>query len=241
MSRLSRAAPAGPGPAPEAAPPAARGAVGIAVYLRRAILDGRYHYGERLPAERRLAASLSSSRGSVREALGVLERENLLIRRVGSGTFVSYRVGAAEDDVAEITSPLELIEVRLAVEPQMTRLATVNATARDIERLAEVLGRLEASGADRNHFSAWDQQFHQSLAEASRNPLMASLYRQINHVRGHAQWHAMKDKVLTAQRIAGYNRQHRALYEALLSRDVETAVRVITAHLEDARRHLLAV
>ncbi len=143
--------------------------------------------------------------------------------------------------MAEITSPLELIEVRLAVEPRMTRLATINATARDIERMAEVLARLEASGADRNHFTGWDQRFHQSLADATRNPLMASLYRQINHVRGHAQWHAMKDQILTPDRIAGYNRQHRALYAALLSRDVEAAVRVITAHLEDARRDLLAV
>ena len=241
MSRLSRAAPGGAAPAREFELPAARGAAGIAVYLRRAILDGRYRFGERLPAERQLAASLSSSRGTVREALRVLEHENLLIRRVGSGTFVSYRGGAGEDDVAEITSPLELIEVRLAVEPRMTRLATVNATARDIERMAEVLARLQASGADRNHFSAWDQRFHQSLADATRNPLMASLYRQINHVRGHAQWHAMKDQILTPARIAAYNRQHRALHAALLSRDVETAVRVITEHLEDARRDLLAV
>ncbi|MFQ5955920.1 MAG: FadR/GntR family transcriptional regulator [Kiloniellales bacterium] len=221
--------------------PAARGAAGIAVYLRQAIRDGVYLYGDRLPAERRLAASFASSRGTVREALRVLEQENLLTRRVGSGTYVSYRPAAVEGDVAEITSPLELIEVRLAVEPDMTRLATVNATARDIEHMAEVLARLEASGADANHFSAWDQQFHQSLANATGNPLLASLYRQINQVRGHAQWRAMKDKILTPARIDGYNRQHRALYEALMSRDVETAVRVITEHLEDARRDLLAV
>lgn len=239
MNRLSRAAPTEAAPTRDFEP--APGAAGIAVYLRRAILDGRYRFGERLPAERRLAASLSSSRGTVREALRVLEHENLLIRRVGSGTFVSYRGGGGEDDVAEITSPLELIEVRLAIEPRMARLATVNATARDIERMAEVLARLEASGADRNHFTGWDQRFHQSLADATRNPLMASLYRQINHVRGHAQWHAMKDQILTPDRIAGYNRQHRALHAALLSRDVETAVQVITTHLEDARRDLLAV
>ena len=51
----------------------------------------------------------------------------------------------------------------------------------------------------------------------------------------------MKDQILTPDRISGYNRQHRSLYEALLSRDVEAAVRVITTHLEDTRRDLLAV
>jgi DNA-binding GntR family transcriptional regulator len=59
-------------------------------------------------------------------------------------------------------------------------------------------------------------------------------------VRGHAQWNAMKDKVLTAPRIASYNRQHRALYQALRIRDGEAAVRVISDHLDEARRDLLA-
>ena len=220
--------------------PAVRGAVGIAAYLRQAIVDGAYLRGERLPAERRLAAALSSSRTTVREALRLLERDNLIARRVGSGTYVTFVPGAAEDDVAEITSPLELIEVRLAVEPHMTRLATISATAKDIESMGKVLVRLETSGADANHFTTWDRQFHQLLAEATHNPLMASLYRQISRVRGHAQWNAMKDKVLTAERIAGYNRQHRELYEALCSRDADAAGRAITKHLRTARRDLLS-
>ena len=220
--------------------PAARGTAGIAAYLRRAILDGVYLYGERLPAERQLAAALSSSRTTVREALRLLEQSHLVTRRVGSGTFASYRPEVDEDEVAEITNPLELIDVRLAVEPSMARLATINATAKDIEAMAKVLVRLEASGGDANHFTKWDREFHQLLAEATHNPLMASVYRHINHVRGHAQWSAMKDKILTPERIAFYNDQHRALYQALRTRDAEAAAAVITGHLDAARRDLLA-
>jgi DNA-binding GntR family transcriptional regulator len=66
-----------------------------------------------------------------------------------------------------------------------------------------------------------------------------ALYRQINEVRAHKQWNAMKDKVLTAERIADYNHQHRSLYEAIRSRDVEAAVAMITNHLHQARRQLL--
>jgi len=69
---------------------------------------------------------------------------------------------------------------------------------------------------------------------------MAEIYRQINRVRGHAQWSAMKDKVLTGARIGEYNRQHGAILEALRMRDAEVAVRVITDHLRDARRDLMA-
>lgn len=220
--------------------PSARGAAGIAAYLRRAIFDGVYRYGERLPAERQLASALSSSRTTVREALRMLEHGALVTRRVGSGTYVSFRPEAAEDEVAEITNPLELIDVRLAIEPPMARLATINATAKDIDAMAEVLTRLEASGGDANYFTKWDRQFHQLLADATHNALMASVYRHVNHVRGHAQWSAMKDKVLTPERINAYNRQHRALYQALRIRDGEAAVRVIADHLDAARRDLLA-
>ncbi len=77
------------------------------------------------------------------------------------------------------------------------------------------------------------------LAECTRNPLMVWLYRQINEVRSHALWDGMKDKILTATRIAEYNRQHRELYQTLHNRDVDAAARIIAAHLDKARRDLL--
>jgi DNA-binding GntR family transcriptional regulator len=49
----------------------------------------------------------------------------------------------------------------------------------------------------------------------------------------------MKDTILTPNRIQQYNRQHRALYEALVSRNIDGAVRIITAHLDKARSDLL--
>ena len=68
---------------------------------------------------------------------------------------------------------------------------------------------------------------------------MVWLYRHINEIRTHAQWTAMRDKILTAQRIGEYNQQHRNLYDAIRSRDVESAVAIVTAHLHYARRQLL--
>ena len=220
--------------------PAVRGAAGVAAYLRRAILDGIYLFGERLPAERQLAEAIACSRSTIREALRILDRDKMVSRRVGSGTYVSYQAETSGDEVARITNPLELIDVRLAVEPEMARLATLNATAKDFEDFEAALLRLEASGGDANQFTKWDRRVHQLLAEASHNPLMASIYRHINHVRGHDQWSAMKDKILTRKRIADYNIQHRKLFQALVLRDSERAVRVITEHLDKARRDLLA-
>jgi len=220
-------------------PDPVRGAVWITTQLRQAILEGRYVHGEKLPAERQFATAFGASRATIRSALIRLETERLVTRRLGAGTFVNFRTRADTEDVAELTSPLELIEVRLGVEPNMVRLAVLNATGRDIERLANAIGRMEQASGDSESFTLWDEEFHELISEATRNPLMVWVYRQINSVRTHNQWTAMKDKVLTPRRIAEYNEQHAALYEAIRTRDVEAAVAIITNHLHYARRQLM--
>ncbi|NIR29076.1 MAG: FadR family transcriptional regulator [Gammaproteobacteria bacterium] len=221
-------------------PAAAAGSAGIVSQLRRAILDGTYGYNERLPPERELASHFEASRGTVREALRQLEEMRLVTRRVGSGTFVSHRQFDAQEDIAEVTSPLELIEVRLALEPHMARLAVINANARNLERMRESLQRVE-NAADPEGFSRADEEFHMVLAECTGNPLIVWLYRHINDVRAHAQWNAMKDQILTPERILEYNTQHRQLYTAVARRDVEAAVNTIKEHIEKAHRDLLGV
>jgi GntR family uxuAB operon transcriptional repressor len=216
-----------------------RGSAWICAQLRQAILEGGYAHGEKLPAERQLAQAYGASRTTIRAALGQLEQERLVSRRVGSGTFVNFRAPSDAEDIAEQTSPVELIEVRLAVEPHMVRLAVLNATARDIDRLSEAVTRMESGSLDAESFTEFDEQFHQLIAEATRNPLMLWLYRQINQVRCHSQWNEMKDKILTSGRIGEYNEQHRALFDAIRSRDVEGAVAIVTNHLYYARRQLI--
>jgi DNA-binding FadR family transcriptional regulator len=223
----------------ELPPTAARGAAEIAARLREAILKGAYARGQRLPAERHLAEHFGTSRSTVRQALLQLEELALVTRRIGSGTFVNHPAEPNEAHVAENTSPLQLIEVRQAVEPHMARMAVAHATARDIESLADALAALESSGADQELFSSADERFHLALAQATDNPLMVWLYRHINGVRGHAQWGEMKRKILTRDNIDLYNAQHRALYEAIRRRDIAAAVRCIDEHLEKARRDLL--
>ena len=216
-----------------------RGSSWITAQLRHAILDGRYAHGEKLPAERQFASAFGASRATIRTALCRLETERLVTRRLGAGTFVNFRAPGNSEDIAELTSPLELIDVRLGMEPNMVRLAVLNATGRDVERLTGAVARMQASSGDSESFTLWDKEFHQLIADATRNPLMVWIYRQINDVRMHSQWSAMKDKVLTVQRIAEYNEQHLALYEAIRTRDIEAAVAVVTNHLDYARRQLM--
>lgn len=216
-----------------------QGVGAISAYLRRAIETGAYSEGDRLPPERQLAVTFEAARSTVRRALDQLEKAGLVSRRLGSGTYVGSAGAAHTADLADRISPLQLIEARLSVEPYTTRLAVLHATRRNLDDMETVLAHAEACVEDKDSFSRWDTEFHLLIAQASGNPLLLSVYRQINQVRLHAQWDAMKEKILTPDVIAGYNRQHRGIFNALNERDAQTALALITEHLEKARDDLL--
>lgn len=219
------------------------GPLAIAATLRNRIVTGTYGYGEKMPTEREMAIAFRTSRATLREALRLLEQGALIQRKVGSGTYVIYQPasdsGQSDADVAETTSPLELVEVRAAIEPRMARLAVLSMTSKDIAGLEEALGHMEAAGADAERFTHWDRIFHQRIADGTRNPLISAVYRQINHVRGHTQWRTIKSAVLTAERIRHYNQLHREIYEAIRAHDTDAACRIVETHMDEARSDLL--
>ena len=211
----------------------------ISAYLRRAIETGAYSEGDRLPPERQLALTFDAARSTVRRALDQLAKAGLVSRRLGSGTYVGASGGPHGADLADRISPLQLVEARLAVEPYTTRLAVLHATRRHLDDMEAVLIRAEGTTDDKDAFSRWDGEFHLMIAQASSNPLLLTVYRQINQVRIHAQWDAMKEKILTPDVITAYNRQHRGILNAMTERDAVTAQALITEHLEKARDDLL--
>jgi DNA-binding FadR family transcriptional regulator len=211
----------------------------VVTQLRRRILDGEYAYEERLPAERNLAEEFSVSRGTIRSVLEILEQQHLVTRQIGSGTYVSHQEITTQQEISSITSPIEMVEVRIAIEPQMVRLAIANASARDLDTLRDALKQCETCGGDSEKFARADTAFHIALAHCSRNKLMYWLYERISEVRRHSQWRSMGSRLLTSDRMNYYNSQHRALYEAISARDTATAVKLIKDHLYGVQDDLL--
>ncbi len=211
----------------------------VAMQLRRRILEGHYAYEERLPAERNLAEEFDVSRGTIRSVLQILEQQHLVTRQIGSGTYVSHREVTNQQEIASITSPIEMVEVRIAIEPQLVRMAIVNASLRDLEELRDALRQCENCDGDAEKFARADTAFHMALAHCAKNKLMYWLYERISDVRRNSQWGSMKSKLLTPERMDYYNRQHRALYESLVARDTVRAVQLIKDHLYGVQDDLL--
>lgn len=218
-----------------------KGAHSIARELEQAILSSAYVLGEQLPAERQLAEKYDASRTTVRKALTLLEARKLVRRRAGSGTYVNFQNISSEQEIAERTSPLELIEVRAAIEPQMARLAVLHASAVDIEQLFSHVADLQTAeqASDSDLYAAADEQFHLAVANATSNPLLVWLYRQINEIRTHSLWAEMRRKVVTRENMRIYNEQHQAVAKAIQRRDIAAAADTMVRHMDKARNDLL--
>jgi GntR family uxuAB operon transcriptional repressor len=140
--------------------------------------------------------------------------------------------------VIETTRPLELVDARYAIEPQMCRLAVLHATEQDLA-LAEAHLTVMECGSDSRDFADVDERFHLALADAAHNPMIKWMMQKCHEVRAHAQWARMRTLTLTPAIIAKYNAQHRAIVNAIRAGDAEKAAGAMREHLDTARRSLV--
>ena len=216
--------------------------------LRRLLGGDRYPLNSRLPAERRLAVELGVSRSALRGGLAMLEAEGKIWRHVGKGTFVGNRPIRTSSDlslVSRMTSPAEVLEVRLIVEPRIASLAAFNATAADIAHMQRCLLKIEncfrgdnARRAGRA-FDQWDGTLHRAIAEAAHNELLLALFDAINAVRSQTGWGRLQEAAMTRGRHQVYCRQHRGFVEAIAERDPARAESSMWEHIVTVQKNLL--
>ncbi|MEX3897844.1 FadR/GntR family transcriptional regulator [Paraburkholderia sp. BR10954] len=229
-------------------PVRATGARALAAYLYDEIASGRMGDGVKLPAERQLSEQFGASRGAVRRVLQDLKDRGLITQSVGSGTFVLP--GAAKalpppeiviNEISETqTSPAELMEARLLIEPLMPKLIARNATSSDFARMMECIERSEAAQTV-EEFEHWDGELHRTFALATHNTFFLKVLELTNRVREQGEWGRLKRHSLTPERRKEYEAQHRAIVEALRDRDADEAGEVLTGHLRQIQRNLFGI
>ncbi len=207
------------------------------------IQSGEYPPDSRLPSERALAAEMGVSRNTVREALDVLESRELIRRRQGSGSFVTYQShpdeAPAPGSVGERTSPLDHLIVRSIIEPEMIRMAVMNMTPKDLEGLAVVVAQIEAVRTDLIEFIRCEEEFYRAIARATRNPLLEACYELTIEVCRQSFRTALMRKHLTPGRIQSYQTRFNSLFNAIATRDVEAAVEITKLHLVEEQKLFL--
>ncbi|NQY82020.1 MAG: FadR family transcriptional regulator [Alphaproteobacteria bacterium] len=206
-------------------------AAAIYARIRNDIIRMKYLNQDQLPPERILAKRFGVARGTIRNALSTLEQEGLVARRRGSGTYVCFTAGSYLESIIEITSPMQLIEARMAFEPHAARVAALNASEQDRQILREKVLMLENNDEGQPTFSILDEQFHRTLVQSTRNALLIGLYHFLESVRAHQHWNRMKRITLTDENMSMFNVQHREIMEAVVGMRVETAGELVKKHL----------
>jgi DNA-binding FadR family transcriptional regulator len=200
-----------------------------------------YPLNSRLPPERELAEQLHLSRSALREGLEVLEAQGKIWRHVGQGTFVGHRPPAEPTSLSLITantSPSEMLETRLLVEPLLARMAALRATEAEVEHMQHLLEKSEAA-RDAKTWELWDGRLHRAVAEAAHNGLLLSIFDAFNAMRRQAKWSALRQTTLTPARHAAYCAHHRAYVGAIAARDAAKAEEIMRRHIEAVRDGLL--
>lgn len=132
---------------------------------------------------------------------------------------------------------LELIEARLAIEPEVVALAAQRATPEQLAELDALLKRSRGlqSQSNREEFSQIDHAFHSLIAKAAGNRFLADAQQPL-HDRSSMMWHL---RVMPADGLITTQREHEAIYESILKQDAEAARASMKDHLLSLKTRIL--
>jgi GntR family transcriptional regulator, transcriptional repressor for pyruvate dehydrogenase complex len=206
--------------------------------VRGLIERGEVRSGDRLPPERDLALQLGVSRPSVRSGLKSLAAMGVVQIRQGAGTFITGGPPVLASEPLRFLAALhgfsraQMFEARLVLEVAVAGLATERGEPDKLMVISDETTGMFASLDQPEVFLQHDIRFHQAVAAASGNPILASVVEMVSKIfyeLRHSRIHAAKDLKLAAE-------EHRAIYQAIRSGDAERARTAMSGHLRRSAR-----
>lgn len=221
----------------------------VAEQIRNSIAGGEFPPESRLPSERDLAARFRVSRPAVREAIGSLQNQQLVMTRRGSGTYVCadalqllQQAKPASDPSHSDDSPVSTLEVRLMLEPAIARMAA--RRGRRDEKAEHYLTLMKnVKNIDiQSQQALWsecDRLFHRQLAVMTGDSLIVRIADEIAKTMEQPLWQRLRDDgIYDAERISLYVAEHQFIYEAIVNRDEDVAAFYVEQHLRRVRRDI---
>jgi len=194
--------------------------------------------GDRLPSVNALAKRFRVATPTMREALRRLEVTGIVDIRHGSGIYVrhgSERMMLTNPYFGELEGQtiLDLLEARLLIEPELARKAARNASEMVLDKLRKMLAEAEQHlGGDEAADAVLgrvNMQFHQGIAQASKNAVLSQVIVSLTELYFHDQ--------LTVLDLYNDRRRdhehHKTILEALVARKPNKAKKLMKRHLEE--------
>lgn len=179
----------------------------------------------KLPAERILAERMGVKRHQLRRGLQYLRESGQLEAARPRKRSVNQQ--ASLSDLVSNTNPIEVVELRMMIEPPLARLAALRATPNQISNLQKAA--IAISNGDPNAPSEID--LHRMIASASGNTLADEFYGMLRKIEADARLNAQFKHERSRQDFA----EHKAIIDAIAARDGEGAEKAMRSHLESVR------
>lgn len=213
----------------------------VASHIKALIRDNKLKPGEKLPNEMELCGLFSVSRPTIREAVKVLVSQGIIEIRRGKGTYVRQMPGISEDPLGLdfVVNPnmrLVLIEARIIIEPGVARLAAQNADATAIAAIGASVQEMEEIVLQNKVNIEAELDFHRSIAEATKNPVITRLIPIIME----SITKIYSDAPRTTEDHRQALEEHRLIYEAIAARDPERSFQAMQTHLEASHKRTLS-
>ncbi|MBB5716368.1 FCD domain-containing protein [Sphingomonas aerophila] len=208
----------------------------IAEHIQQLILEGAIQPGERLLSERELSMKLEVSRPSLREALDKLIGRGLIATDAQGTSYVSETIGQSLRDplIMLMDNPDargDCMEFRSVVEAAAAGFAAERASEIDRDSIRACFAAMVSAHqqSDVDEIARTDAEFHFAIYNASHNLMMIHLMRSLETIIRSNVY--LNRKNLYEHRVARESQlaEHRAIFDAIMARDVLAA--------QDAARH----
>ncbi|HEY4163103.1 MAG TPA: FCD domain-containing protein [Dongiaceae bacterium] len=139
--------------------------------------------------------------------------------------------------ILDHTNPLEVIEVRLAIEPVMARLAAFRASQAEINRLQSLAEETRAA-PDPGSYQQADGRFHRTIAEVARNALFLAVFDTLHASQRDLAWRRLGENANCYKRQSLYADFHQEISAAIAARQGDRAQELMQKHLSDVQRYI---
>ncbi|KJG09437.1 FCD domain-containing protein [Photobacterium kishitanii] len=217
----------------------------LGLVLRQELIENSYKVGDRLPPERDIAERLNVSRTVVREALIMLELENLVEVKKGSGVYIiniPNQPNSRENVISDDVGPFEMLQARQLLESNIAEFAATQVTPGDIVKMRAALT------LERNEFingtkeCTGDELFHICIAEATQNSVLVDMLKQSWARREQSpMWQKLHARIIDLDYREEWLEDHSRILAAMQRKDSVEAKNAMWQHLENVKLRLLSL
>ncbi|MDR0219539.1 MAG: FCD domain-containing protein [Enterobacteriaceae bacterium] len=212
----------------------------VAQSLRQMIIEMDYAPDDRLPTEREIAEKFGVSRALIREALIVLELENIIEVRKSSGIYLVRQPGICSGDtLINVAGPFELLQARQLLESNIAEFAALQVTRADIDNMRSALEK-EKNDLISGESESGDREFHLAIARATQNSALVEVLKQFWDAReNNPMWVKLHSRITNTDYRQAWLNDHQAILAAMIKKDPAAAKQTMWQHLENVKQSLL--